>query len=267
MATLPQLFGGTQENHHGSQEGYGPEQGTDLNNLSAGTPVRLPEDAFYQPGDSSNYQSVFQSARTGYGLSFTHIDALQFAQNALVKAGTVIGTISSRVGWPVPGVSPAFGGNYYSSGPHLEVGVYTSPQAAAQWQYNQSVDPVSYYGGDNVALARSTQNTAPQPVNPANSNNPNPGNQMWFGVNNNTPILGGLFETLNPGDPRIAGFAPAWVQTPDQPGGLAGLFPGLSGLGQTSADFSASLDKVVKWIPAIVIIMVIAWSIGKAKHG
>lgn len=253
MSTLQQLFGGYQENSRGTPEGYGPEQGVDIGGLPAGTPVRLPEDAYYQLGDSTNYQSVFQSARTNEGLSFTHIDALQFANNALIKAGTIIGTISAKVGWPVPDT----GGTYYSSGPHLEVGVYASPADARNWNYKASFDPVVYYANENTMPLTPQPTPTQLPTTATQAYNPNnvpPQSTPETPAINNVPIVGGVWQAISSPFSSIGSDA-------------SNIGATLQSYAQLGTDTTTSFDKIVRWLPAAFIIIVIGFAYGKAKHG
>jgi len=128
---------------HGTQEGIGgasfTEQGVDIG-LGAGTPVYQVEGGFYQAPASTGYSSVFQTT-SGPVESYTHISAKSFQPGSFVPAGALIGWVSP-LGSPDSPVVQSGGQTYYSTGPHLEFGVYNSINEAHAFQ--GGLDPTAF---------------------------------------------------------------------------------------------------------------------------
>lgn len=153
MATLNDItyyfFGGPVEVAYGTNEGAVTEQGIDIarpagaavNAVHAGTVVW-----------SNGYQVIVQLA-SGLYESYTHIvSTLQPGQS--VAAGQRVGTISGQTGWPLY----INGSPYYSSGPHVEFGVYNSLANAISFRsgINPAVDLSAAYAARGTKSASST---------------------------------------------------------------------------------------------------------------
>lgn len=124
---------------YGSVHGSDVEQGTDIF-MPVGAPVALPAAATLVW--TNGYQSVFQLA-SGLALNVTHIIATAVTPGAQLGAGTVIGTVA-----PLSATPPG----YFSSAPHIELGVYNTPQDAINWVDSATHDPVAWLaslGGGN----------------------------------------------------------------------------------------------------------------------
>lgn len=111
------FFGGPVSTPYHTNEGATIEQGVDIAR-PAGSTVRL-----VNAGTvvfNNGYQLVVQVGDALYE-SYTHIES-SLRTGTTLPAGSPIGVVSARTGWPLY----AGGAPYYSTGPHLEFGVYSS---------------------------------------------------------------------------------------------------------------------------------------------
>jgi len=97
-----------------------------------GTRVDAPTMGYYDAAASTNYQTVLRTP-SGQGINIMHIDAIPFADGALVAAGAEVGTITAATGnyWSTRGHRQ----QYFSEFPDaahgiVEVGLYDNPRDA-----------------------------------------------------------------------------------------------------------------------------------------
>jgi murein DD-endopeptidase MepM/ murein hydrolase activator NlpD len=116
------------------------EPGIDVD-IPAGTAVKAVTDGIFV-GALSTPNELVEKIRVGgkdVFLDYMHIDPKAFKSNQAIKAGDVLGTVTTK---DEPGGT--FGGkSYTSTGPHVEFGVYPSGTAVGQ-DNHPGLDPVKW---------------------------------------------------------------------------------------------------------------------------